>query len=318
MSMTKQQRKPRYRRAPDAGVRLQARDRQIISQVFKHRFLSSEHIAALVGGSEQGIRRRLHLLFHHGYLDRPPEQIRPYKQGSEPMVYGLGNKGADLLAAEGGVPRAKVDWTSKNREMKSAHLAHTLLVAHFMVTLELACRARADVELWDQAKVLAGAKMNGIPSWKVAIPVAAGNQERQAVVSVVPDKVFGLYFPEDPPGRNQAFFFLEADRSTMPVVRSNILKSSFAKKLTSYWTSWRQGLFAKHFGFKNARILTLTKSQERIESMIAAGRGVDDRGKGSKMFLFAQESAFGLATPGRLLDKIWQNGRDDERVSLLD
>ena len=90
MTAPKQQRKPRYRRAAGVTLRITERDKHIIYQVYKHRFLTSKHISALVNGSQQGILRRLHLLFHGGYLDRPPEQIRPYRQGSDPMVYGLG------------------------------------------------------------------------------------------------------------------------------------------------------------------------------------------------------------------------------------
>ena len=101
-------RKPRYRRVPSVGFRLQERDREIIKHVFKHRFLNSNHIVALIGGTRQPILRRLHGLFHAGYLARPLEQIRPYKRGSDPMVYGLGNAGADLLAEEYQVPRGRL------------------------------------------------------------------------------------------------------------------------------------------------------------------------------------------------------------------
>lgn len=84
-------RKPRFRRAADvAPMQLTSRDREIVQQVFRHRFLRTPQIATLVGGSKQAVVRRLRLLYHHGYLERPRAQIEYYHQGgSRPLVYGL-------------------------------------------------------------------------------------------------------------------------------------------------------------------------------------------------------------------------------------
>jgi hypothetical protein len=138
-----QQRKPRFRRAPEGHIQITERDVEILLHVFRHRFLRSTHLAALVGGG-QGLVRRLGLLYHHHYLDRPREQIDFYSRvGSKPMVYALGNKGADLLAEMYHVPRGKFDWTAKNRAVGPVFLDHTLLVADFMVALEASCRRTA-------------------------------------------------------------------------------------------------------------------------------------------------------------------------------
>ena len=48
-------------------------------------------------------------------------------------------------------------------------------------------------------------------------------------MSLYPDKVFGLYFPGNPPGEESAYFFLEADRSTMPIQRRNMSRSDLAR-----------------------------------------------------------------------------------------
>lgn len=319
---TKQQRKPRYRRAQANNCRLQDRDTNIIRHVYKHRFLTSEHINALLRGSDQGILRRLHLLYHNGYLDRPPEQIRPYQKGSDPMVYGLGNKGADLLA-DLDIPRGKVDWTSKNREVKKVFLEHTLMVAHFMVCLQVACDKQGDIRLIEPEEVLKespagrGDYINPF-SWRVQTKKHHQGSIRDLQFNLIPDKVFGLHFVKDPPGKNKAYFFLEADRGTMPIQRSNFFRTSFFKKMIGYWASWREDLFKKTFGFKNARVLTITTSEDRIKSMIQSGKEVDERGAGSKMFLFAPATAFGLAHSQNTFGRVWQNGRDDNLVSLLD
>ena len=141
-------------RVPVAGLQLQERDAQIILQVYKHRFLTSEHIIALLSASAKPVLRRLSLLYHAGYLGRPKEQTRIYVKGSRPMVYSIGNKGADLLAQEFDIQRPKVDWTSKEREIKHPYLEHTLMVSHFMVCLELACRYVKGIRLIEAGEIL--------------------------------------------------------------------------------------------------------------------------------------------------------------------
>jgi len=104
-------RAPRFKRRPKAVGRLalQERDIEIIRLVDEYRFLDSEQMCALVQGSKQVILRRLQKLFHHGYLDRPINQINPFL-GYRKMVYALGDKGADLLAERLGIDRGKILW----------------------------------------------------------------------------------------------------------------------------------------------------------------------------------------------------------------
>jgi hypothetical protein len=78
--------------------------------------------------------------------------------------------------------------------------------------------------------------------------------KKSYVFGIVPDKVFALHFTEDLPGKDKAYFFLEAARATMSVMRKNILKTSYFEKVLGYWNSWTQALFQSHFGFKNARV----------------------------------------------------------------
>jgi DNA-binding Lrp family transcriptional regulator len=73
---------PRFKRASAvAPIELTERDRDIIRLVHRHRFLRSTQIVALVGDSSQQLLRRLRLLYHHGYLERPRAQIDYYHRG---------------------------------------------------------------------------------------------------------------------------------------------------------------------------------------------------------------------------------------------
>ena len=312
----KQTRKPRFRREGCPNFHFTGRDREIIHQVYRHRFLSSEHITALMEGGRQGILNRLKLLFHAGYLDRPKAQGS--REGNFPLIYALGNKGAQLVAEDFDLSLGSVDWTTKNREAKPVFLEHTLGVARFMIAVELACRKVKGLQFIRPEEAAgkrpivpkAGEKALG---WRVA----AKRGGRSIAYSMVPDNVFGWTLSGDSGPRRAAYFFLEEDRATMPIRSANLGRSSFFKKMVGYFESWKSDLFQKNFGFRNPRVLTLTSSNERIKSMVEAGKQLDPRGKGLRMFLFAQEKTLDLSAPEKILGKIWINGRGDT-VSLLD
>src|SRR5437773_4482688 len=105
---------PRFQRAPGMPpIHLTERDRDIIRHVHRHRFLRSSHIVLLTSGSVQQTLRRLQLLYHHGYLERPRSQIDYFHRiGSRPLVYGLANKGLAVLRHENAAEY--LDWQIKN------------------------------------------------------------------------------------------------------------------------------------------------------------------------------------------------------------
>ncbi len=138
---------PRFKRSPEIPpLRLTSRDGEILKCLQRHRFLRSDHITALIGGSRQQVLRRLQLLFHHGYLERPRCQIDYYQSGSHRIAYGLGNKGAAWLKRELSLQFHQLDWKPKSR-VGRLFLEHALLVSDIMVAVELACRNRKEIRL---------------------------------------------------------------------------------------------------------------------------------------------------------------------------
>ena len=137
-------RHPRFRRAESLPpMKLTSRDEEILRSVFRHRFLRSTQIARVVSGSRQQVLRRLQLLYHHRYLDRPRCQLDFYQRGgSTSMVYGLGNRGAALLRRRDKLPPHRLDWTTRNRDVQRLFLEHALLIAEVMLTFDEACRTR--------------------------------------------------------------------------------------------------------------------------------------------------------------------------------
>jgi hypothetical protein len=264
---------PRFRRVLEAApIALTQRDRDIVRRVFEHRFLRSTHILSLTSGSRQQVLRRLQLLFHHGYLDRPRAQLDYYRGGSQPMVYALGNQGMKLLASEAGVPVGRLDWTVRNRNVTRFFMEHAIAVAEALVKIELSCHLHGlefiRVDLEESFK------------WKVPIR----HRGKSTVIGVVPDGFFGLR------DKNETrWFFLEADRGTMPVQRSTLAQTSFLRKLLAYQETWRQKVLKDSLA--RFQVLTVTTTPAHAKNLLATTARLT-HGKGSGLFLFTDQRAF--------------------------
>lgn len=297
---------PRFKRVPLVGpLHLTERDHAIIRQVHRHRFLRSGQITALVAGSVQQILRRLKLLYHHGYLERPRSQLDYYHHGgSSQFIYGLGNKGGVLLKQELGHASGSVSWGEKNRAVGRIFLEHALLVSDVMVALEFACR-KTGIRLINDHELRHSAKR---PSFRWTVTL--NNRQR---LGIIPDRVFALEHHNPAGTPERAYFFLEADRGTMPVKRRTLAQTSFRRKLLAYAATWTHSIHRTRFGFHRFRVLTVTRSAARVKSLIEACSELD---RGHGLFLFADQSI--LDRPGELFSRVWQSGRPGEFGSLLD
>ena len=103
-------RKRRFVREIPSPFQLTERDITMVRLVARHRFLRSTHISELCQAPHKKVCARLTSLFHDGYLDRPRAQFDHYREGggSSPIVYALGNRGAQLLIERDGPEIADV------------------------------------------------------------------------------------------------------------------------------------------------------------------------------------------------------------------
>jgi hypothetical protein len=292
---------PRFRRVlPVAPLKLTERDRNLIRLVHRHRFLRSQQIIALFAHSSQLVIRRLQLLYHHGYLERPRAQLDYYHlPGSRHIVYGLGSKGGKLLKKELGSQFPLVRWGEKNRSVGRIFLEHALLVSEIMVAIERACR-QTGIRFISEEELSRSIAPDGKPTrfrWNTSI---AGNRK----LGIVPDCVFALEYPGNDGASIRAYFFLEADRGTMPITRRTLTQTSFFRKILAYEATWAQSLHHTKFGFHRFRVLTVTKSPERVQSLVNA---CADLKRGHGLFLFADQSI--LSEPDLLFASKWQTGR---------
>ena len=280
-------------RARRPGFVFQERDRLILDAVWRHRFLDSRHIARLVAGSHQNILRRLQKLYHHGHLDRPPEQR--VLQG-HPIIYALGKRGAEVLAEATGKKLTAQDWSEKNRTVTAPHLQHALMVSEFLTALQAAI---AGMDLKMPRLELAGPALRFVG----LAPSRQGEFER---VPIAPDAFFVL---QDPEGRIP--YLLECDRGTIPAQR-------YLRKLQAYFYWWQTGGHTRALGIKQFRILTLTRTTEREESLRKIAIKANARQTGWRGFWFGSMEDFKPETPTTVLKPFWKVPGEESTYSLLD
>jgi hypothetical protein len=215
------------------------------------------------------------------------------------MAYGIGNKGAAVLKRELALPFHRLKWGEKNR-VGRIFLDHALLVSDVMVALEVACQRRNDIRLLipDEAILPAMTAKKREPfQWSVEI--ANGKTS-----GVIPDRVFGLETSDGMGGRNRCWYFLEADCGTMPVERRSLDQSSFYRKLLAYEATWRKDVHRTRLCFDRFRVLTVTRSRERVEHLVEA---CSRHHRGQGLFLFTYSAS--LFAGNDVLTMRWRAGR---------
>lgn len=277
-------------------MKLTTRDTEILRMVNRHRFLRSNHVTDLVAGSRQQVLRRLQKLYHHDYLERPTCQIDYYHQGgSRSIVYGLTSRGAAQLRRRD-IPFSRLDWSSRNQSVKRLFLEHALMVSDIMVMLEVICKKRNNVSLLIE---------HDIPLQEITRSERKAFQwtvtdSKKEKLGVIPDKVFAIESKELTGQVSRTLYFLEADRGTMPVNRSNTELSSFTRKLLAYEATWIQGIQKSRFGIDRVKVITVTTSQERSRHLLEATKQLS---RGHGLFWFSDCQS--LERNSEALSSLW-------------
>lgn len=255
--------------------RLTDRDIEILRAVTRWRFLTSEQIVRYLvmldgAASHQHVLRRLNALFAHGYLDRPAQQSVQLTTAF-PLVYGLGRRGAKLLAELGEASNAGVQWTLKNSRATAVFILHTLETAEAMLRVEAAARQRGLTLIDHEAlRPLLPFETQALDD-PFRLRVTTHIEGRPVALNAVPDRVFSLVLPEE----RRLNFALEVDRGTMSVRAKKLTgKSSFARKVHSYHAAWLQRRHREQWGFTSFRVLTIAPSENRIRGMLTVQRRI--------------------------------------------
>jgi hypothetical protein len=141
-------------------------------------------------------------------------------------------------------------------------------------------------------------------SWRVRVQHKGAMRE----IGLLPDYVFALMLPD---GRRRPFI-VEVDRGTMPVERATLDRSSMLRKFLAYEGGRKQNLHTSRFGWQNFRVLVLTSSAARAETMRALIVKTPALA-GSPLFLFAEQDT--LMQPSVFGDA-WTSV-DGKRLALI-
>ena len=306
----KSRRRPRFRRAEPPAFRITDDDVEMIRIVARHRFMRSTHIAALVERSLDRTNDRLSRLFHAGYLDRPRGQLDYYPtSGSAPMVYAcaLGDLGAVLLTERLGVDVSGLECSRQNREAGRPFIEHQLEIMDFYVALQLSAKARSDILIIHSDELIAGfpAQTRAMRN-PLALRVAVSRGIEAHEVGLIPDLIFGIAFRDG----SRKCFMVEIDRGTMPVSRSDLTQTSFERKMRAYLAAHHARQHEQQFGWKTFRVLTVTKDQHRLRSIMETLRNMQGASApGPALFLFALRDDLGRSDPIR---HHWRDGTGRE------
>jgi hypothetical protein len=301
---TYQQRLPKFNRKrppEETPVEVQPRDVEILKLVYQYRFLNSDHIRALMNDhNSKAITQRLTKLYRAGYLDRPLEQVRLYykydQQGSSPIIYALGQRGARILG-ENGYEINQSDWARNNREIRERNLLHDLGVANFGVTLKLAIEKTPNTSLfyWLQDRQ---------DRDRIKDTVMVKNEKQ----TLIPDAVFRIQHPQGRP-----LFFLEYYRE---ILTNN--KRYLEEKLLRYCYYYDQDRHNKKYQAKNFRVITLVPTKDRVKNLLSLIRDWKDSPLLSYRFWFVTTDDFKVDQPQTILEPIFRVPTDEEKYGLLD
>jgi hypothetical protein len=290
-----------------APARLTERDLAILKLLVRYRYLQSDDIHAFVGGSIDGVCRRLNLLSRkpNCLIARPHQQRASADANHRRLIYELDDAGSRVLL-DLGLPSLPKTY--------HRNFAHEHMVCRIMASLELGVRADPSIRLITWPEILASDAMpaatRDLPN-PAAVPVTFSFRGQNHSLNLKADAwPFGLEWARA--GQRSYLFFpgIEADCASEPIEASDFERSSIIKKFAAYRAAVAQNLHRNHFGFPNFFVPIITTNRTRMESMMKLLHRMTD-GRGSKMFLFTTFPPFNAAEKpapagGHMLTRDWQ------------
>lgn len=316
--MTEDKKKP--------NISITPRDREVMHQVFLHRFMEAKQIQRAIDPSFHGgaktwnypnLARRLKLLADHGYLHLPPSQPQytefKHGGGSFPLVYSLGAKGARILCEEPySIPLERFSVNADNRA-RSPQIRHTLLTTEIVVRLQEDCRNNG-LRFYDQSQLIQtlsvpGRKTlrSGTRGWTVpALPPFTPE-----VTSIIPDRMCAFDIPAVTDGSNVFYFFIEADTGDEQIVSSKLTTSTPIRKVRQYRATAKGRVLRDHFrGIENFIVLFVTSNDTRAQNILRECQKVE--GGWKNVWITDVDNL--LNTP--FLKIPWQEGKNAGQVTL--
>jgi hypothetical protein len=280
-------------------IELTERDIELFKLLNRYHFLRSNFLYAFLGGnSETRFKERLGDLYHDGrYINRPEQQWQFANCRHMPVVYELDGAGEQVLCDRGAM-RNDSPLLKKGRMGAYRQFAHELMICDCMASIELGVRQdhRLRFISWQEIVAKAPERTCNLDN-PFAIPVsishtfASTGATQRADIKIVPDGLFGLEYTCDGQ-KTYRFFALEADRNTLPVMRSNLHQSSYLRKILTYRQIAAQNIYKSHLGLPILLVLTVATNELHLTNIMSLVKELAHEGK-SRFFLFKTKSSVG-------------------------
>lgn len=295
MTSSRPARLPRYQRAKSPpNFRLTDRDLRVLGLLHNLRLLDRPQIQRLefTPAGTSSCKRRLTLLYHHGFVDRRYAAINtPF--GAARSAYCLDRRGVDALAEHLGRDVRDLDWRRDDMQRDALFLAHLLDTNDVYVSLRDACAASMSLDWLSERALrrdLTGAKL------------PRGTRPADGDLVPIPDA-----YATVTAGATYTFS-IELDRGTVEEKRVR-------HKIVAYGEWVSSGAYAAHLPAPAPRVLFVvsgTNSAPRVERLL---RWCEGEG-GRSLFWFAEHAD--VVSADILRDPIWTVAGGSVPQRLLD
>jgi hypothetical protein len=258
-------------KSPDTIVAIYPSARELIWDVWEHRFLTADQVSRLHNTPRESARLALDRVADAGYLARIP---RATVTPDEPkIVYALDQRGADEIAIRLGNDRRTVHWRRYHNQVGRQYMEHRLAVNDVRVVLTVGVRGLGgDMREW---------------------------------IYEPPIKEWSVYDPDElaPPLRLRpdAYTVLTADSTSGPAIHAFVevdmgteSHARFTSKIRRYLAYKESRLFRIRFTGRAFRVLAIATSLARLRALKKA---TEDQG-GQRMFWFALLDHLISGSPG--------------------
>jgi len=307
MSINTVKKRPKYLRKAIAPIHLKPIHEEILKLLYQYRFLNTNQLIAMTGKTYKAVKKAMNDLYNDFYVDRPEAQKKELGYNA-PMVSAISDKGAKVVARlYDDRTITKLNWTLKNKNLQGDFLEHDLMISQFYAGLKLLERKFKEIKFISPQTII----NNRFSSPSLKSNPLKKKEKIKREFNVLPDGAFGIdYIDPEIQKRTIKYFFLEADQATEPIARKDFFQSSINKKLTLYISSRNQKLFSANFGFKNVRVLFITKTERRLKNMIKLNQEINK--EAPRLFKFAlAEKVLNLDIPENIIARAWINGKGE-------
>ena len=220
---------------------LTPRDIETFKALNRHRYLRANFLHRLLGGSKQNVQRRFGILYKHGYLAKPEQQLQSYNARYSPRVYELTIKSRAVLQSHG------VELRKWNGEQQ---FWHRLMIADIVSSFEMLAKMNG-LEFKDQWDIL--------DDKGISLPASIEWGKLKSDKPFEPDALFAI---------GNTYFLLEADRGTESVERSNLHQASYLRKLLCYRHMFINKTPQHEWGIPAPIVLHVTTKKDRVPNIL--------------------------------------------------